>query len=742
MRRFLKNATGHRAAAAILLLYLLLATVYNLTNPLFESPDELLHYGFIRHLHQERRLPVVDLDGPLTEYHQPPLYYALAALVTAPLPDGELEAHTLINPFWGYEIGAVGDDNKNQYLHGPEQHFPFDSTTWAVHLTRALSTVFGCGTLALVYLLALRFVPQPLAAASTAIVAFTPNFLLTSGSITNDSLVILLSTASGLLIVDLAAKREPPSLTCLASLAALLGLGMLTKLSAWPLLPLSALAITLLALRLKSWRVFFVSGTILLAGVGLLGGWWALRNLRLYGDLTGLSSMWAVWGVREPLTLSTYLVELRYFRTTFWANFGYGNVPVAGWVYTLLDVTVVGGAVGLLVALVIRRGDPPRDPGLHDQIVILVVWAALTSVALIWYLQRTQAVTGRQLYPALPVIALGLVVGWSTFVPGRWRNHLAAAVAVLMLTFAVGAWLIALVPAYRPSPRLPAERADQAIAHRLDWQLGDAATLLGYTPSQEVVAPGGEVTVTLYWQPLGTPDRNYTIFLHLFGVDNAPVGGRDTYPGLGNDPTIYWRPGEIIEDAIPVRVTPDVEGPVLLDIEVGLYDLETGERLPVHDPAGNVVGYPVVGHIKLEGEGQAGVVPAHPLDITFEGGLTLSGYDLSTTTPRPGEPLTVTLYWAPSGPLAADYTVFAHLVDEAGDIVAQGDGPPRGGRYPTTAWAAGEHLADAHVIRLPSDAPPGTYHLLVGLYDAQSGARLPLVAGDDRVSLEEAIRIP
>jgi hypothetical protein len=192
-----KHVTDSRVVVAILVLYVILATLYNFANPLFEPPDEIHHYNFIRYLQQNSRLPVVDLDGPETEYHQAPLYYTIAAVITAPLPhEATLEPYAIRNPFWAYEIGQVGRDNKNQYLHDASQQFPFrDAAVLTMHLTRAISTLFGCGTLLLTYFLARCFVSKPMAVGALAVLAFMPNFLFTSSAMTNDGLTILISTA-------------------------------------------------------------------------------------------------------------------------------------------------------------------------------------------------------------------------------------------------------------------------------------------------------------------------------------------------------------------------------------------------------------------------------------------------------------------------------------------------------------------------------------------------------------------
>ena len=46
---------------------------------------------------------------------------------------------------------------------------------------------------------------------------------------------------------------------------------------------------------------------------------------------------------------------------------------------------------------------------------------------------------------------------------------------------------------------------------------------------------------------------------------------------------------------------------------------------------------------------------------------------------KPGGILGVTLYWRPTAPLDADYTVFVHVIDAQGNPIAQRDTPPQGG---------------------------------------------------------------
>src|SRR5205807_2730761 len=118
----------------ILGLYFTLALGYNVADPVFEAPDEILHFNIVGYLLDHHALPVVRLDEPPSEYHQPPLYYVAAAVLTGWVPRDDAALSTIQNPFWAYDIGSVGRDNKNRFLHGPAQDFPYQGTVLAVHL--------------------------------------------------------------------------------------------------------------------------------------------------------------------------------------------------------------------------------------------------------------------------------------------------------------------------------------------------------------------------------------------------------------------------------------------------------------------------------------------------------------------------------------------------------------------------------------------------------------------------------
>jgi hypothetical protein len=115
---------------------------------------------------------------------------------------------------------------------------------------------------------------------------------------------------------------------------------------------------------------------------------------------------------------------------------------------------------------------------------------------------------------------------------------------------------------------------------RVTASFGGEVALLGYDLSASSVSPGGVLGLTLYWQSLGRPARNYTVFTHLLDSGDRVVGQQDSQPAKGQSPTSGWVPGQIVTDSYELRVQPDVQAKEL-ELEVGLYDATTGARLAV-----------------------------------------------------------------------------------------------------------------------------------------------------------------
>jgi hypothetical protein len=121
----------------------------------------------------------------------------------------------------------------------------------------------------------------------------------------------------------------------------------------------------------------------------------------------------------------------------------------------------------------------------------------------------------------------------------------------------------------------------------------------------------------------------------------------------------------------------------------------------------------------------ADLTPPRPVTANFGDELVLRGFD---AVEGDNQQLEVTLYWQAGRDMTLDYTVFVHLLDEAGQLVAQHDGQPWWEvKIPTSSWLAGETLLDRHTLQLPADLPPGTYRLQAGVYYWETLERLPVL---------------
>ncbi len=109
--------------------------------------------------------------------------------------------------------------------------------------------------------------------------------------------------------------------------------------------------------------------------------------------------------------------------------------------------------------------------------------------------------------------------------------------------------------------------------------------LLGYDLEETSPRPGDTLHLTLYWRVLAEMDKSYTVFTHLLDSDSCIRGQKDSVPGDGTLPTTIWVAGEIITDKYEIAVHPDAQ-PGRYVLEIGFYDADTGQRLPVANQEG------------------------------------------------------------------------------------------------------------------------------------------------------------
>jgi hypothetical protein len=285
---------------------------------------------------------------------------------------------------------------------------------------------------------------------------------------------------------------------------------------------------------------------------------------------------------------------------------------------------------------------------------------------------------------------------------------------------------VVIGPHYQAPPPLTGAQLGQ-ITNRLNNGAGvdfsGEMKLLGYRLQESTVAPRQSLHLTLYWQAQIAMDRNWSTFVHVVDDQGVIVAQRDRYPGNGALATTLLAPGEAIADDYVIPIPDVTYAPASARIEVGLYDLMDGARLPLA-AGGDALSLAPVSlaarpTVTLPGLGQ---VP-NPITDNFANKIELIGYDLDRRSARPGEALRLTLFWQASGPIAKNYSVFAHVRGEGETLWAGQDGWPQQGAAPTSTWRQGEVVRDSYQLALKPNTPHGQYAIEVGLYDA-SGERL------------------
>jgi hypothetical protein len=248
----------------------------------------------------------------------------------------------------------------------------------------------------------------------------------------------------------------------------------------------------------------------------------------------------------------------------------------------------------------------------------------------------------------------------------------------------------------------------------------------------ESVRAGWAVPVALTWQAAEAPGADHRLELTATDAHGAKLAEATVDPGGPDWPTGRWRRGEVATVRVPIRVDPSASGgPASLTARW----LDATGR-PIADPLalGSLVVQPLGAAMTAAPE-----IP-RPVTATLGGELALLGSNLPATAP-PGASLGLTLYWQAHATPPTSYSTLVHLLDGAGNVVAQADGPPAGGSRPTTSWRPGEVIPDTRRLDLPADLPPGDYTVLAGLYDAGDSAYPRLPATVDGARREDG-RVP
>ncbi len=738
-----------RVLLTLLVAYLGLAAAYHLTVPLWEAPDAVWHYAFVSHLARGGGLPQRADEGLTAPWRQqgsqPPLYYALAAPLVAMVNPADEEEVIRFNPHAAVGLASPAG-NINRLVHTHREAFPWQGTALAAHLVGLLGIGLGAIAVVATYAAARLALPErpAVAWASAAIMAFNPQFLFLAGAIGND---VAVAAAGALCLWRLmAVLRHGPSRHQCFGLGLAFGLAALAKLNGLWLGPALVFAILVtvwltagpsLPLRLAAAARSLAWFAVPAAAVA---GWWFLRNWLVLGDPSGLPVMLAVMQPRAVAPSAEELVrQMLAVWKSYWAVFGWFNLPAPHWVYALLSIMAAIGLTSLLIVGLAswhpREQGPTRArtapaAGNRDGATSRFAWPRWPSRRPLermelWCLSQAGLVTaslavglilwarlrypqGRLLLPAATAFSLLLGAGWVAPLPRQWGQRLALVLNVTLVALATFLLFGVIRPAYRP----------RALVVQTAAQAGPVAAENQGLPSAHSGRAG---------QPTSTPPPS---------TGSAGTGPRPESAGLSRQvPRLarylqHWQLANIDPSFLPSQPL-----------------ARFGERL-------------VLWSTRVEG----------PRPIHAGGDLLV----------HPGETITVSLLWSVDQAVEADYSVFLHLVDQDGVILAQRDSYPQSGLAPTSEWlptlleptgrlrrgaAAAAHSMALTIPRPAADREPagwatagrflypdehrlvlpatvgvsGPALMLLGLYDQATGRRLTTDRGGEHLSLASVL---
>jgi hypothetical protein len=391
--------------------------------------------------------------------------------------------------------------------------------------------------------------------------------------------------------------------------------------------------------------------------------------------------------------------------------------------YGFIEVAVPGGAHELRIEF---AATPARNLG-----GVLALAGAAGTIGLFWAGTRSRR-TG--------AVADG--------VQGN-REGLAWQPAMIALaTILVSTALVAFVigPHTRWFRQRSPVEAPAAMQHPVHARFADGIELIGYDLESGEPRQGDAVGVRLYWRALEPQRANVRPFLHLDAITGDATWANQTKVHPGDKPSSAWPLGFFVADDYRLLLPADTP-PLTARLHAGLLD-ERGELVPLAE--GGELATLTEMRIRERTPLALASVPGRERSYRLGEAARLLGHSVvvtGTQSASGGAPaLDVALYWQATSKLPADYTVFVHVLDGRGARVAQGDGPPVNGRYPSSAWLPGQIVVDNHRIVLPAGVNPADLRVAVGLYAPGDGARLPVTDArgarvpDDQIVLAPAVR--
>lgn len=269
------------------------------------------------------------------------------------------------------------------------------------------------------------------------------------------------------------------------------------------------------------------------------------------------------------------------------------------------------------------------------------------------------------------------------------------------------------------APEPPVGAAALPVQIEINEDFEPVARLVGYSLGHGPFKAGETIPLTLFWESLGDNLGHLEVLLELQDAAGQTVVSHQQAPIW---PATEWQAGSLVRDPHDIALPPT--------LPAGEYQLRVSllwtEQQKIWVNGKDYIPLAAVTTIDRPHNFDA-PNPDIDLDINFSDQARLTGMDMPRSKIGAGEALKLALYWQAVNPPDRSWTVFVHLTDNGGNILSQQDQIPGGGQFPTMGWLPGEYLTDSYTLHIPPTTPPGKYVLKIGMYDANTSNRLPVV---------------
>ncbi|MEX1020179.1 MAG: DUF2079 domain-containing protein, partial [Litorilinea sp.] len=292
-------------------------------------------------------------------------------------------------------------------------------------------------------------------------------------------------------------------------------------------------------------------------------------------------------------------------------------------------------------------------------------------------------------------------------------------------------------------------------------EFGDRLRLLDFAVTTDA---HGEVVTRLTWQAIppsdnpqsgaGQPDAPLGFYVAYQDQSGEILYNTEFYPPVAQlwYPTEMWSP----ENPVTIQTLPWTLHTPAFGLYVGVYtqtaENTIGEFLPITAGPDHLPRFARNTQVRLGGfvqaatgdwqaqdaqgmlapgtvPGMLATAPLRPVDARFGEAIVLRGANATVQA----DGIHLTLHWVAQAPIAADYTVFMHVLDGAGERLIQVDDMPHDaiGPRPMTGWPVNTPIVDQRHLTLPGPRPTnGELRVQIGVYHWSDGVRLPVQGAD------------